>query len=496
MTRPLWTSNEIADATGGRITGAFDATGVSIDTRSLEAGDLFVALKDVRDGHDFVQAAFEAGASAALVSREIENAGGPLVIVDDVMEALTALGIYARERAADAVRIAITGSVGKTSVKEMIARIHRGAGRAHWSVKSFNNHWGVPLTLARMPADTEYAVFEIGMSTPGEIAPRSRMVQPHVAVITKIAPAHLEGVGSIEGVAREKSDIAAGLVEPDGQVVLPAADPMLPVLVEHVRKLKPDAPIGLFSRMEDRSAGAWVSNRDGFAWIESYATAGGMSHIALNVLTCLLDVEIHAVGEHWADNVACALLAAGLNSSIDLYQAALDLSGYRPPAGRGTAEILPLPGGGEIVLVDDAYNANPESMRAALASFKAREGGRRLVALGEMLEVGATSEKEHKALSKPVIESGAAISFLAGAGMQPLQALLESQIESHWAQKADDLDSLVKNSLKDGDLLLIKGSNASGMGRLADRLRQWSKTADGQVMDSGPNGAAGGRDAV
>ena len=496
MGRPLWTSDEIAEATGGRVTGAFEAKGVSIDTRSLEKGDLFIALKDVRDGHDFVPAAFGVGASAALVSREVKGAPGPLIIVDDVMAALEALGHYARERANDAVRIAVTGSVGKTSVKEMIARIHRGAGKAHWSVKSFNNHWGVPLTLARMPADTEYAVFEIGMSTPGEIAPRSKMVAPHVSVITKIAPAHLEGLGSIEGVAREKSDIAAGLIESDGVVVLPAGDKLLPVLVERVRELKPNAAIALFGRGGASADLDWISNRDGWSWVESYGSVGGMSHIALDTLTCKLDVEIHAVGEHWADNVACALLAVGLNSSIDLYKAALDLSGYSPPAGRGTAERLKLPGGGEFVLVDDAYNANPESMRAALSSFASREGGRHLVALGEMLEVGETSQKEHSALSKPLIDSGAVAAFLAGRGMLPLQASIESQIESHWAEKADGLDELVKNSLRDGDILLIKGSNASGMGRLADRLRQWSKTADEQVMDSGSDGAAGGRDAV
>ncbi|WP_084418123.1 UDP-N-acetylmuramoyl-tripeptide--D-alanyl-D-alanine ligase [Henriciella litoralis] len=496
MTRPLWTSDELIKATGGEATASFEANGVSIDTRSLQAGDLFVALKDVRDGHDFVAAAFEAGASAALVSREVEGVSGPLLIVDDVLGALETIGIFARERAKDAVRIAITGSVGKTSVKEMIARIHRGAGRAHWSVKSFNNHWGVPLTLARMPADTEYAVFEIGMSTPGEIAPRSIMVQPHVAVITKIAPAHLEGLGSIEGVAREKADIAAGLVEPDGQVVLPAADPMLPVLVEHIRKLKPDAPIGLFGRIEDRSRADWVTNRDGFAWVEAYTTDNGVSHIAINALTCLLDVEIDAVGRHWADNVACALLAAGLNSSIDMYGAARDLSGYGPPPGRGTAETLKLPDGGEVLLVDDAYNANPESMRAALASFASRTGGRRLVALGEMLEVGATSKAEHAALAGPVIDAGAEIAFLAGNGMTPLHEALQAKIESHWASQADGLDSQVKNSLQNGDLLLIKGSNASGMGRLADRLRQWSKTADEQVMEGSADGAAGGRDAV
>lgn len=495
MSRPLWTSAEIAEATGGRVTAPFEVNGVSIDTRSLEKGDLFVALKDVRDGHDFVANAFEAGASAALVSRDVEGVTGPLIIVDDVLEALEKMGLYARDRAGEAVRIAVTGSVGKTSVKEMIARIHRGAGKAHWSVKSFNNHWGVPLTLARMPADTEYAVFEIGMSTPGEIAPRSKMVQPHVAVITRIAPAHLEGLGSIEGVAREKADIAAGLVEPDGIVVLPASDPLLPVLVEHIRKLKPDAPVALFGRDGDGDKADWLSNRDGWSWIEHYENFGSMSRIELDTLTCKLEVEIHAVGEHWADNVACALLATGLNSSIDMYGAALDLSGYTPPPGRGTAEKLSLPSGGDILLVDDAYNANPASMRAALKSFASRRGARRLVALGEMLEVGATSEAEHRSLEEPIIASGANVAFLAGQGMKPLADSLERRIETHWAVKANELDSVVKNSVRNGDILLIKGSNASGMGKLAERLREWSKS-DQQVMDRSPEGAAGGSDAV
>ena len=495
MTRPLWTSDEIASATGGRVTASFEATGVSIDTRSLEPGDLFVALTDQRDGHDFVASAFEAGASAALVSRHVEGVPGPLIIVDDVLAALVAMGEFARDRATDAVRIAVTGSVGKTSVKEMIARIHRGAGRAHWSVKSFNNHWGVPLTLARMPADTEFAVFEIGMSTPGEIAPRSRMVQPHVAVITRIAPAHLEGLGSIEGVAREKADIAAGLVEPDGIVVLPRHDEMLPVLADHIRKLKPNAPIALFGWKGEAGHAQRLTNLDGWSDIQAYASADGMSYIGLDTLTCLVDVEIRAVGRHWAENVACAMLAASLNAPIDVYKAALDLSGYTPPPGRGTAETLTLPTGGDVLLVDDSYNANPASMRAALASFAARPGNRHIVALGEMLEVGPTSRAEHIALAGPVQEAGAALVFLAGEGMKPLSDSLHGRIETHWAVKANELESIVKKSLTNGDLLLIKGSNASGMGRLAEKLRQWSAAGE-QVMDGGPEGAAGGADAV
>lgn len=484
MTRPLWTSAEIVEATGGRVTAPFEAGGVSIDTRSLEKGDLFVALKDIRDGHDFVANAFEAGASAALVSREIEGATGPLIIVDDVMTALEAMGAFARERAKDCYRVAVTGSVGKTSVKEMIARMFRAGGNAHWSVKSFNNHWGVPLTLARMPADTEYAVFEIGMSTPGEIAPRSRMVQPHTALVTKIAPAHLEGMGSIEGVAKEKADIFAGL-QPGGAIILPHEDKFRDLMKEIALRHQPDSEVYTFGRSEGASAR-----------VELYTTDGERSIIGLKALATIWEARIDTVGEHWADNVAAAILAACVGSGISFHVAEEALWGYAPPPGRGTAEELPLLADGSLTLVDDAYNANPESMRAALASFASRMADRYLVALGEMLEVGATSEAEHKALEAPILASGASIAFLAGQGMKPLADSLEKRIETHWAVKAEELDSVVKNSVRNGDLLLIKGSNASGMGRLADRLRHWSKTADEHVMDRGPEGVAGGSDAV
>lgn len=484
MTRPLWTSDEIIEATGGRVTAAFEATGVSIDSRSLETGDLFVALKDVRDGHEFVPSAFMAGASAALVSREVEGATGPLIIVDDVMAALEAMGVFARERARDCHRVAVTGSVGKTSVKEMVARMFRAAGHAHWSVKSFNNHWGVPLTLARMPADTEYAVFEIGMSTPGEIAPRSKMVQPHTALVTRIAPAHLEGMGSVEGVAKEKADIFAGL-QPGGAIILPHEDAFRDLMKDIAFSYQPEAEFYTFGRSEEASAR-----------IELYKTDGHRSVIGVKALATFWEARIETVGEHWADNVAAAFLVACVGSGISFHVAEEAMWGYVPPPGRGTAETLTLPDGGEVILVDDAYNANPASMRAALSSFAARDGNRHIVALGEMLEVGSTSEAEHMALAEPILAAGTELVFLAGDGMKPLADSLQGRIETHWAVKANELDSVVKNSLTNGDLLLIKGSNASGMARLADRLRQWSAAAGEQVMDGGPEGAAGGADAV
>ncbi|MEM1151396.1 MAG: UDP-N-acetylmuramoyl-tripeptide--D-alanyl-D-alanine ligase, partial [Pseudomonadota bacterium] len=302
---PLWTSAEIAAATGGTVSEDFSVFGLSIDTRTLDAGDLFVALKDIRDGHEFVANAFDEGAEGALVSRPIE--GGPTVLVDDVLPALEKLGMAARDRAPDCFRSAVTGSVGKTSVKEMLARIYRRLGPAHANERSFNNQWGVPLTLARMPRDTRRAIFEIGMSTPGEIAPRSVMVQPHAALITKIAPAHLEGLGSIEGVAKEKSDIFAGLVS-GGVAVLPHEDKFRDYLAEQARKHQPDCRIQTFGM--SREADAYVN--------QIYTDHRATLSVYIMVHGAEVNVELNAIGNHWALNAAAALLLACQDDSVDV----------------------------------------------------------------------------------------------------------------------------------------------------------------------------------
>ena len=483
MSDLLWTSAEIGAATGGVASGDFTVSGLSIDTRSLEPGDLFVALTDVRDGHEFASNAFAAGAAGALVSKDVES--GPVVLVDDVLPALEAMGVAARERAGDCTRVAVTGSVGKTSVKEMLAQIFRALGPAHWNEKSFNNQWGVPLTLAKMPRGTERAVFEIGMNSPGEIAPRSRMVAPHTAMVTKIAPAHLEGMGDLEGVAREKADVFAGLL-PGGAVIVPFDDDFSPLLTRRAKEMQPDCRVLTFGLGRGPDAGVLDSHSD-----------GGVTTVLLSVHGREVSVSLNAVGDHWAMNAAAALLAACPSGSDGVGKAANALSGYAPPPGRGTAETLALPGGGAITLIDDAYNANPESMRAALAGFAARPCvGRRIVALGEMLEVGAGSEAEHVALAAPIEAAGTELVFLSGPGMKPLVDRLGERTESKWAGAAEALDDDLKFTLKDGDLLLLKGSNASGMGRLADRLRLWSAAADKQVMDSGVEDVARAKDAV
>ncbi|MEM1037660.1 MAG: UDP-N-acetylmuramoyl-tripeptide--D-alanyl-D-alanine ligase [Pseudomonadota bacterium] len=480
---PLWTSAEIAAATGGHASADFDVFGLSIDTRTLNAGDLFVALKDVRDGHDFVENAFEEGAEGALVSRPV--ACDPTVQVDDVLPALENLGTAARDRAPDCFRSAVTGSVAKTSVKDMLARIYRALGPAHANERSFNNQWGVPLTLARMPRNTERAVFEIGMNTPGEIAPRSHIVQPHAALITKIAPAHLEGVGSIQAVAKEKSDIFAGLL-PGGAAIIPHEDSFRDYLAEQARAHQPDCRILTFGMSDEADAHVHQIYTDHHSILSVYLKIHGAE----------VNVELSAIGDHWALNAAAALLLACQDKSVDVFAAAEALSGYTPPAGRGTAEHLKLPSGGTATLIDDAYNANPESMRAALTSLKQRQGARKIVVLGEMLEVGTTSDQEHADLAEPVMATDPSHVFLAGNGIEPLHKALVERTESIWAVKAKDFENQLKNTLKDGDLVLLKGSNASGINRLADRLRQWSASADEQVMESGAGSAARGCDAV
>jgi UDP-N-acetylmuramoyl-tripeptide--D-alanyl-D-alanine ligase len=462
-TEPLWTSEEAAKATGGAMLGTWAVLDVSIDTRSLKPGDMFVALKDVRDGHDFVSGAFAAGAEAALVSRDVLG-GHPGLMVDDVLVGLEKLGLAARART-NATCAAITGSVGKTSVKEMLARIFRAAGRAHWSDKSFNNHWGVPLTLARMHRSTGRAIFEIGMNTPGEIAPRSKMVRPHISMITRIAPAHLQGMHSVEAIADEKAQIFAGL-EVGGHAILPEKDYFFERLKRHALALQPSAEILTYGGARGKTSAAPLS----------YETDGRTSKIEIDVMGDTVSVTLDAVGEHWAANAALALIAAVV-AGVAPKAAADALSGYAPPAGRGVAETLRLPSGGEATLVDDAYNANPESMRAAIEGF-ARRPGRKIIALGEMRELGEGSAALHAGLAGPIIAANVSAAVLSGGEMSHLVAELQRrnvQIRVEHVTGPTEASEIVKTWLQTGDAVLIKGSNASGMARVGAALRAMSE---------------------
>jgi UDP-N-acetylmuramoyl-tripeptide--D-alanyl-D-alanine ligase len=453
----LWTSAEASAAANARAWGRWTVSGVAIDSRAIRPGDLFVALKDARDGHDYVAAARANGAAAAMVSRFIDE--GPSLIVENTLEGLRGLALAARQRSA-AIRVAVTGSVGKTSVKETLAAVFRRAGRAHASEKSYNNHWGVPLTLARMPRQTERAVFEIGMNHPGEIRPLSQLVQPDIAIITKIAPAHLEGMGSVEAIADEKAQIFAGLVE-GGAAIIPGDDDFAARLAEHAggsgagwlvrfgTGVQDEARLVYFE--SDESGGRGTA--DVFGRRVKFRTAGG--------------------GAHWGMNAAAVLAAAYLSDTpLDLAVDAIAETAV--PVGRGAAVTVRLPGGPAIVL-DDSYNANPASMEAAIRTLAARipaAGGRRIAALGEMRELGPRSAELHAALANLLEQARVDAVYLVGEGMLALADALPQERVRAWAKTSGDVSDKIRAEIRAGDVVLVKGSNAAKMADVVEALKR------------------------
>ncbi|MEX1234139.1 MAG: UDP-N-acetylmuramoylalanyl-D-glutamyl-2,6-diaminopimelate--D-alanyl-D-alanine ligase [Roseovarius sp.] len=476
----LWTAAEAAAATGGRAQGDWRASGVSIDTRTLVPGDLFVALSAARDAHDFVAQALEAGAAAALVSRVPEDVApdAPLLIVPDVLKALEDLGRAGRARTQARV-VAVTGSVGKTSTKEMLRDVLSGQGRTHAAEASYNNHWGVPLTLARMPADTEFAVIEIGMNHPGEIAPLACMARPHVAMITTIAAAHLEAFDNIEGIAREKAAIFEGL-EPGGAAIVNADLPTTPILVEAAKRA--GARIVTFGTGSDMYRLGAVSLADDRTIVS--ATIGGAPVI----------FKISTAGRHFAMN-GLAVLAACEALGGDTGLAAPDLARWQPPAGRGTREVLQLDSGDEdwtLDLIDDAFNANPTSMAAAvevLAAAAPRDNigriakGRRIAILGDMLELGPDEAEMHRALVDLPHLACITTIHCVGPRMRALWEALPRVQRGQWYESAEDLAHKVHGVIDAGDVLLIKGSKGSKVSVIVDALRKSGRAGRPQSRD-------------
>ncbi len=457
----LWSAQDAARATGGRLINgdAWRATGVSIDTRSLEPGDLFVALKDSRDGHDFLAQAFVSGACAALISDTEKADGlGPALLVPDVLEGLRKLGEAGREHS-NAKRIAITGSVGKTSTKEALAICLAASGATHRSVKSYNNHWGVPLSLSRMPETSRFAVFELGMSHRGEILPLTRLVRPHAALVTNIAPAHLANLGSLEAIADEKGDIYAGL-EPGGAALVPNEAP-------HAARL--------IAAAERNGATLIRFGRDGVceARLISFEMGEGESTAEAEILGRTIRYRIGVEGAHWALNSLAALAAADVVGA-DLDAAAHALEHLRAFDGRGIAAKVTAPFGA-FVLVDDSYNANPASMAAAFSTLGARTpgpGGRRIAALGDMLELGANERAYHAGLAQPIEQAGIDLVFAAGPLMAALMEALPPDRRGGYAENADALIPVIATALRAGDIVLVKGSNGSAMSRVVAALQR------------------------
>ncbi len=466
----LWTSRQAAAATGGTASRDWQATGVSIDTRSLRPGDLFVALKDVRDGHDFVARALAQGAAAAMVSRRPEGVppDAPLLMVEDVQAALEALGRAGRARSRARV-VAVTGSVGKTSAKEMLRRVLAGQGRVHAAERSFNNHWGVPLTLARLPERADFAVVEIGMNRPGEIGPLAALARPHVALITTVAAAHLAAFDGLEAIAAEKAAIFGGL-EPGGVAVLPSGLPVSGILERAARA----AGARLLRFGTDEGA----DYRLGDVALSDAATVGRLRHAGGALL-----FRIGAPGRHFAHNAA-GVLAAAAALGADLDVAACDLGQWRVPPGRGTRERIVLDVVDDhlsIDLIDDAFNANPASMAAALevlAAAEPRHGvgrvarGRRIAVLGDMLELGADEARMHRAIADLPAMAAVDRVHCVGPRMRALFEALPPERRGEWHDSAEAMAARAHAIADAGDVVLVKGSKGSRVSLVVDAIRK------------------------
>ncbi|MDF1802729.1 UDP-N-acetylmuramoyl-tripeptide--D-alanyl-D-alanine ligase [Thalassovita sp.] len=466
----LWTAAEAAAATGGQAVGEWAVDGVSIDTRTLQPGDLFVALKAARDGHDFVAQALAAGAGAALVSRVPDDVApdAPLLIVPDVLAGLEDLARAARARTKAKI-VAVTGSVGKTSTKEMLRVVLGGQGRTHAAEASYNNHWGVPLTLARMPADTQYAVIEIGMSNPGEIAPLARLTRPHVAMITTVAAAHLEAFENIEGIAHEKASIFEGL-EPGGVAVvngdLPTSDILIAAGRERAARV---LTFGQSARCHHRLTQVHlvddVTVAQGRAWRRPVL------------------FKVMAAGRHFAVN-AMGVMAVAQALRLDTTMAASDIAQWLPPAGRGYRERVQLDKVMEdqaLELIDDAFNANPTSMAASLevlAAAKAVDGvgrvnkGRRVAILGDMLELGPDEMALHQALADLSFVQAIDVIHCVGPRMNRLWKALPVAKRGDWTEEAKPMAARAHRLIDAGDVVLVKGSKGSKVSLVVDAIKK------------------------
>jgi len=463
----LWTSAEIAAATGGIASHAFQASGVEMDSRDVRKGDVFVALKgEAMDGHRFVEAAFAKGAVAAIVDRPVDF---PHVLVADTTAALHALAHAARERSA-ATRIGITGSVGKTGVKEAIfACLDRASrGAAHRSVRSYNNHVGVPLSLARLPARAKFGVFEMGMNHQGEIAPLSAHVRPHVALITTIAPAHIENLGSLEAIADEKSQIFTGLL-PGGTAIIPADSEWAPRMIGHAEAL--GVRIVTFGRSADADV----------RLLDAIPASHGGSLVTADLGDTRLCYTIAEPGEHWIVN-SLGVIAAVRAAGGDLASAGLALAELGGLKGRGARHHIAVPAG-KALLIDESYNANPASMRATLKALAQTPARRRVAVLGSMKELGDFAEGFHRQLAEPLAEAAVDHAILVGEEMRALAAELGKgpggslgiAVSFAHCQGPDEaIAALEEYGLGNGDAVLVKGSNSVGLGRLVAHFTEGS----------------------
>lgn len=453
---PLWTSQAMAQAMGAQIQGVLPeaVTGLSIDSRTIAPGDAYFSIKgDVHDGHDFVDAALKAGAALAVVERAQRDKfspDAPLLVVDDVLTALVELGIASRARL-DAHVIAITGSVGKTSTKEALRRVLEAQGPTHASASSFNNHWGVPLSLARCPSQAKFAIFEVGMNHAGEIDTLVRMIRPQVAVITTVEPVHLEFFAGIEAIADAKAEIFVGL-EPGGAVVLNRDNLQFARLERSARKLGIDRIV------------SFGTDAKSDARLIDVALHPDLSAVHASILGHDVTYKLGMPGRHMAMNSLAVLAAASLVGA-DLALAALSLSQIEPAVGRGARRALEV-GNGEATLIDESYNANPASMAAALnvlGSAAVGPQGRRIAVLGDMLELGPTGPELHRGLNEAVKANNVDLVYCCGPLMRNLWDALSTGKRGGYAENSASLEAQVVSAIRAGDTIMVKGSLGTKM---------------------------------
>lgn len=459
---PLWSPSELSTALGVTPDGEEAAvTGVSIDTRTLQAGDLFVALKDQRDGHEFVSAAFKAGAAATLVSRAYVRQAGDRALyrVADPLDGLAALGEAARKRlSADARVIGVTGSVGKTGTKEMLRACLSRLGVTHASEKSYNNHWGVPLTLARMAADTRFAVFEIGMNHANEIRPLTKMVRPHAAIITTVEAVHLEHFPSVAAIADAKAEIFEGLL-PGGAAIIKYDNPFASRLKATAEAVGAKPITFGFDGSADAHASDFRASDEG-------------SDMTISVAGLRIPVHVAMPGRHIAEN-ALAVAAAIAAIGADAPTALAALADLAPPSGRGARSALYLEGG-EALLIDESYNANPASMKAALATLGAvprQKYTRRIAVLGDMLELGIEAPALHAGLKSAVEAADVDLVFACGPHMKGLYDALPAAKKGGYSPSAHPLENVLADRLRAGDVVMVKASNGTRLGAVVAALK-------------------------
>lgn len=460
----LWTADALVEATEGRPHGQLPAGvgGISIDTRSLQLGDAFFAIKGEKmDGHDFATAAVKAGAGVLVVAEgKLPSLGrltAPIIVVSDVLAALEKTGRAARARSRAKI-VAVTGSAGKTSTKEALRHALSAVGTVHASDKSFNNHWGVPLTLARLPQDCDFGIFEIGMNHPGEIRPLVKMVRPHVAIVTLIAAAHLGHFRNLDEIAQAKAEIFEG-IEPGGAALINRDDQRYKLLAKLAK-----------AQGVKRILGFGEEARADFRLLDCDLGADS-STIRARIGNTEVEASIGAPGRHMVQN-ALAVLGTAQFVGADLGKVAAALAGLEAEQGRGRRHRLALPGG-TFTLIDESYNANPASMQAAMALLAATpvaEGGRRIAVLGDMLELGSHSAKLHAALAEPVKRSGADLVLLAGPEMKALADALPEAIARDYRADVGALKPVLLDAVRPGDAVMVKSSKGIGFSKLVDAL--------------------------